>query len=150
MFCVFSFHYHSLYYILQILCDIFYHSWIIKENVFNFQIFEYFLEIAVSSMVDTSHMWLLGILNIAIPGKLNFYFMIICFKHWSTVKFFTIQHSSVVWAEIHFTLTVVSHMIVVLQCKPWAHLPFLVSEHNKHIITDLVDVWRLFPFQQSS
>ena len=51
----------------------------INENVFNFQIFEYFLEIAVSSMVDTSHIWLLGILNIAIPGKLNFYFMIICF-----------------------------------------------------------------------
>ena len=59
------------------------------------------------------------------------------------------KHSSVVWVEIHFTLTVISHIIVVLQCKPWAHLPFLMSEH-KHIITDLVDVQRLFPFGQSS
>ncbi|SBO33983.1 hypothetical protein ANAPC4_01420 [Anaplasma phagocytophilum] len=61
MFCVFSFHYHSVYDSLHILCDIFFHSWVIKENVFNFQIFECFLEIAVSSMVDTSHMWLLSI-----------------------------------------------------------------------------------------
>ena len=61
MFCVFSFRSHSVYDILHILCDIFYHSWIIKENVFNFKIFEDFLEIAVSSMVDTSNMWLLNI-----------------------------------------------------------------------------------------
>ena len=49
------------------------------------------------------------------------------------------KHNSVVWVEMHFTLMVVSHMIVVLQCKPWEHLSFLVSEHE-HIITDLGDV----------
>ena len=59
------------------------------------------------------------------------------------------KHSSVVWVEIHFTLTILSHIIVVLQCKPWEHLLFLVSEH-KHIITDLVAVRRLIPFEQSS
>lgn len=107
----------SLGHILQILCDIFYLSWILRRMYLISKYLSIFQKLQYPVMVDTSHMWLLGIWNIAIPGKLNFYFMIICFNlnlNTETRKILTVQHSSAVWVEIHFTLTVVS---MILYCN---------------------------------